>query len=342
MVRSAALEQPPPSRPKSRPTTIPPARTGLRGTHDGAWEIAHALRDGRTWDEARDTGERYDLVVVGGGISGLAAAYFFRQAAGRDARILVLDNHDDFGGHAKRNEFTAAGACGSATAARRRLRAGAPGVPSQRACATSWASTPRNSSPPPITTFYTKLGTRPGCVLRPGDLGRRSPGERRAGQPGRGTAAADRGGASLPRRHPSTDAARRDFIRVHEENVDYLPGSRPRAEARAVAENQLPRFPSRLREGRLPGDPVLPAAHAQRLGHRHRRDAGDGARSWLAGFQGLGLPPFRNDGDPVHFPLSRRQRLHRAPAGPRHDSVRGTRQHDGGRRHGAVRLREAR
>jgi len=46
-------------------------------------------------------------VVVGGGISGLAAAYFYRKKVGRDARILILDNHDDFGGHAKRNEFTA-------------------------------------------------------------------------------------------------------------------------------------------------------------------------------------------------------------------------------------------
>jgi spermidine dehydrogenase len=51
----------------------------------------------------------YDLVVVGGGVSGLAAAYFFREEAGASARILVLDNHDDFGGHAKRNEFTAGG-----------------------------------------------------------------------------------------------------------------------------------------------------------------------------------------------------------------------------------------
>src|SRR5262249_61300692 len=49
--------------------------------------------------------ERYDLVVVGAGISGLAAAAFYRRAAGPSARILVLDNHDDFGGHAKRNEF---------------------------------------------------------------------------------------------------------------------------------------------------------------------------------------------------------------------------------------------
>ena len=51
-----------------------------------------------------DTGEEYDLVVVGGGISGLAAARFHR-AARPGARILIIDNHDDFGGHAKRNEF---------------------------------------------------------------------------------------------------------------------------------------------------------------------------------------------------------------------------------------------
>jgi len=48
----------------------------------------------------------YDLVVVGGGISGLAAAYFYQQEHGRDKRVLILDNHDDFGGHAKRNEHT--------------------------------------------------------------------------------------------------------------------------------------------------------------------------------------------------------------------------------------------
>ena len=44
-------------------------------------------------------------MIVGGGISGLAAAYFFREKAGRSARILILENHDDFGGHAQRNEF---------------------------------------------------------------------------------------------------------------------------------------------------------------------------------------------------------------------------------------------
>ena len=94
------------------PKYYPPALTGMRGSHPGSFETAHALLDGTFWKSAGgaiDTGETYDLVVVGGGISGLAAAHFFRAHAGREARILILDNHDDFGGHAKRNEFRLGG-----------------------------------------------------------------------------------------------------------------------------------------------------------------------------------------------------------------------------------------
>lgn len=87
----------------------PPSWTGMRGSADGTFETAHALRDGRSWSEVEDSGERYDLVVVGGGMSGLAAAYFYRARTSPNARILILDNHDDFGGHARRNEFHLAG-----------------------------------------------------------------------------------------------------------------------------------------------------------------------------------------------------------------------------------------
>jgi spermidine dehydrogenase len=90
------------------PDYYPPALTGLRGSHPGSFDAAHSLRDGTFWDTAgkpEDTGETYDLIVVGGGISGLAAAHFYRKATGEKSRILILDNHDDFGGHAKRNEF---------------------------------------------------------------------------------------------------------------------------------------------------------------------------------------------------------------------------------------------
>jgi spermidine dehydrogenase len=90
------------------PNYYPPALTGMRGSHAGSFDAAHSLRDGTFWDAAgkpKDTGETYDLIIVGGGISGLSAAHFYRKATGGKARILILDNHDDFGGHAKRNEF---------------------------------------------------------------------------------------------------------------------------------------------------------------------------------------------------------------------------------------------
>jgi len=93
------------------PAPYPPALTGLRGSHPGAFDVAHALAwAGREYPRPAEPDEApCDLVVVGGGISGLAAAFYWRQAKGPDARILILDNHDDFGGHARRNEFTVDG-----------------------------------------------------------------------------------------------------------------------------------------------------------------------------------------------------------------------------------------
>jgi len=83
----------------------PPAVTGMRGSHAGSFEVAHATLRGLRWT-AEKTDEHYDLIVVGAGISGLSAAYIYRRDVDPKARILILDNHDDFGGHATRNEFT--------------------------------------------------------------------------------------------------------------------------------------------------------------------------------------------------------------------------------------------
>ena len=92
------------------PEYNPAAEGEMRGDHLGSFEIAHQLRDGTFWQTAGSpatTDDTYDLIVVGAGLSGLAAAHFFRKRAGAKARVLILDNHDDFGGHAMRKEFHA-------------------------------------------------------------------------------------------------------------------------------------------------------------------------------------------------------------------------------------------
>ncbi len=87
--------------------SYPPALMGLRGNHPGSFVIAHKLgREGVTaWGDVTPAQDApYDLIIVGAGISGLAAAWFYAKD-NPGARILILDNHDDFGGHARRNEF---------------------------------------------------------------------------------------------------------------------------------------------------------------------------------------------------------------------------------------------
>ena len=86
----------------------PPGMTGMRGSHPGSFETAHGAIQGKHWN-TKKTDEHYDLVVVGAGISGLSTAYIYHRDVDPNARILILDNHDDFGGHAKRNEFTVDG-----------------------------------------------------------------------------------------------------------------------------------------------------------------------------------------------------------------------------------------
>ncbi len=198
----------------------PPALTGMRGSHPGSFEVAHALRDGKTWTDVADTGESYDMVVVGGGLSGLSAAYFFLTSAGRGARVLVLDNHDDFGGHAKRNEMTYRGrtlmlpggtsyleSVGHYSAVSRTLLA-AIGIDIDSANATSTAG----------RRFYGSLGLGNATFFAKEVFGEDRLVMGRGGQSG--------GWADWLAQTPMSPEAQRDIARLYDDsaNPDYMPG----------------------------------------------------------------------------------------------------------------------
>ena len=195
-----------------QPEYYPPAKTGLRGTHDGAWEVMHARVSGQTWPIG-PAEEQYDLVVVGGGISGLSAAHFYRRQR-PNARILILDNHDDFGGHAKRNEFTING----------QTRIGYGGTESidTPSAYTKVAQQLLIDIGIDVNKFYqafdqklySSLGLAKGVVFDQETFGQRK----------LVTGYGQRPWEEFAAHAPLTEQARRDFIRVQTEKVDYLPG----------------------------------------------------------------------------------------------------------------------
>jgi spermidine dehydrogenase len=191
----------------------PPALTGLRGSHDGSWEVAHSLRDGQTWEDGLDTGESYDLVVVGGGISGLAAAYFYRKALGKEARILVLDNHDDFGGHAKRNEFTHEGRTFIGYGGTQSIDTPASYSKEASALLKELAIDTQRFYEAFDTDLYSSLGLSSGTFFDKETFGE----DRLVTRP--------RGGSweEFAAAAPLATEARKDLVRLYSEKIDYMP-----------------------------------------------------------------------------------------------------------------------
>ena len=201
---------------QDQPGYYPPTLTGVRGSHPGSFEAAHLLRDGlppqpAAPDEAR---ERYDLVVVGGGISGLAAAAFYR-AQKPQARALVLDNHDDFGGHAKRNEFLLSGRT-------ELMNGGTSAIDSPRPYGVVAAGLLRELGVDPVALdercakrdFYPSLGLERGLFFDRETFG--------ADRLVVGMGA--RPWAQLLRDALLPPAVKADVARIYEEKRDYLPG----------------------------------------------------------------------------------------------------------------------
>ncbi len=205
------------------PRYYPPSLMGMRGSHAGSFEVAHGLRDGKKWPEAAADKESYDLIVVGGGISGLSAAHFFRKLAGAGSRILVLDNHDDFGGHAKRNEFRAG----------ERLLLGYGGTQSIEA--------PGRYSKEAIGLFkelnidvqrfykyfdqklYESKHMKSGTFFDKETFGE----DRLVAGPGEGYDPNNYVSSEMVAQMPIAEAARKDIIRLQNESIDYLPDLSP-------------------------------------------------------------------------------------------------------------------
>jgi spermidine dehydrogenase len=195
----------------------PPRLTGLRGSHPGSFELAHRLRDGDLQFHAPSAAEIYDLVIVGGGISGLSAAWFYRERMPH-ARILILDNHDDFGGHAKRNEFDLGGRL-------HLMNGGTLEIDSPRPYGVVAARLLRKLGTDPVKLdaactkkdFYASIGLGRGIFFDRETFG--------ADRLVAGVGA--KPWAELLADAPLSPAVRADIARLYEEKDDYLPGLSP-------------------------------------------------------------------------------------------------------------------
>jgi spermidine dehydrogenase len=198
----------------ARQTDYPPSLTGLRGSHPGSFELAHKLRDGDLQLRAPPPAERYDLVIVGGGISGLSAACFYRERK-PSARILILDNHDDFGGHARRNEFEVGGRI-------ELINAGTLGIDSPRPYSVVAARLLRELGVDPVKLdaacdkkdFYGSIGLGRGIFFDRETFGTDKLVVGVGVKPW----------ADLLADAPLTLPVRADIARLYDANIDYMPG----------------------------------------------------------------------------------------------------------------------
>ena len=259
----------------------PPLLTGLRGNHPGSFEDAHALRDGKPWPTAEDTGEEYDLIVVGAGLSGLAAAHFYRAQTKANSRILILDNHDDFGGHAKRNEFNLNGRLNLLNGGTLEIDSPRPYGPIAAGLLTTLgidvvklAKTTQNLE------FYEHLGLQSGVFFDQETFG------------------ADQLSVGFDRmpfkefleHAPLSASARATIIQIQEGNVDYLPGLSSDDKKQRLSRISYQAF---LRDLVHAEPSVLAFYHARTMGEWGvGTDAVSALDCWgfgLPGFQGMNL-----------------------------------------------------
>jgi spermidine dehydrogenase len=259
----------------------PPLLTGLRGNHPGSFEDAHALRDGKSSPDATDTGEEYDLIVVGAGLSGLAAAHFYRAQTKANSRILILDNHDDFGGHAKRNEFNLNGHLNLLNGGTLEIDSPRPyGPVAAGLLATLGIDVAKLAKTTQNLEFYERQGLQSGVFFDQETFG------------------ADKLAVGLGRiplkqfleQAPLSAPAREAIIRIEEAKIDYLPGLSSDEKKQRLSRMSYEAFLRDL----VHADPsVLAFYHARPMGEWGvGTDAVSALDCWgfgLPGFQGMNL-----------------------------------------------------
>jgi len=277
----------------------PPGLTGLRGNYPAAVDGFGRMRDGafRPFPSLDvDTREEYDLAIVGGGISGLAAAHFWRRALGNAQKILVLDNHDDFGGHAKRNEFAWQGRTFVGYGGTMGISTPYPySYTAKRLVEELGVQVEKNSEFVNRGAFQT-LDLGPAMFFDKEHFGEN-------------TVVAGNGRIPWPEffaKAPLREDARRDLIRVHGQNPDYMAGMSAEEKMSALAKMSWQDF--LLKHAKVHPDAIL--FFRGQGGRNNKRvdttPALEAAERGSVGFNGLGLKfhtvRFQQNSYSFHFP----------------------------------------
>jgi spermidine dehydrogenase len=289
----------------------PAALTGMRGSgYPGAFKVGHAMRDGVYWPGAPapiDTHEEYDLIIVGAGISGLSAAYFYRQAEKAGKRILILDNHDDFGGHAKRNQFEYKGDVRISNAGTFWIE-GEYGETSTRLLAELGIDAAKIYKENTNPGFYSSLGMGQGVFFDKETWGQ----DKLLPDPAPWTDFVAMYEPTVPpdqaerwkkfmAEAPMPEHVKQDLYRLYNDMRDYLPGLTVEQKIEKLSEIKYPEFVTTI----AGCDPMV-------LTYLRDRTFGDGtgldqlraihANGYMPGLQGLNIPHVEDAGTYTHFP----------------------------------------